>query len=183
MPKTLIPLSVLLLLSSVLAGAARPTARADWKAVEALVPGTLVEVMPALQAGVDLCRVSWSDAHALTCLREGAAADVRLVFPQEAVGSVWRIEPERDHHVGRWLVAGLGFFLGAGICSGLGPGGIVACGFAGAGMAAGAVLEGGPARRGWAYPPPPRPSRPPPWHRRIVYEAQDGLPALAAPAP
>jgi hypothetical protein len=83
----------------------------QWRSVQALQPGALIEVLRGHQAGSDLCRVESSDDTALTCVAERPEGDTRLVFPRDGVQDVWVIEAARNLHIGRWIVLGVGVAL------------------------------------------------------------------------
>lgn len=101
----------------------------QWSAVEALLPDTLVEVLPEHQAGSDLCRVESAGDSALTCVAERPEGDARLVFPRDRVRDMWVIEPAKNLHIGRWIMVGMGVALV--VAAGVGSG-VVGLAFAGA---------------------------------------------------
>ena len=152
----------------------------NWKAVERLAQDKPVLVQVRGQAGVDACRIVSADDSTLTCERErdpnadwDAGSGARLVFPRTAVRNVWLME--EDDGLGRlWIHMGIGFAIGALVCSGLGPGPAFICAGIGA-LIAVDVAVGRPS----AYPGMPRSPRAPAWKRRLIYQA----PPLAAATP
>lgn len=133
-----------------------------WDAVEALKPGTEIDVLAGDEAGPESCLVSSVDGGSLTCLREDPAKDTRLVFPRSAVREVrvWEVAPNR--HIGRWILAGV--LLGVGVAL-LVEGNIVGIAVYGLVLL---VAEG--AQQMGPYPMPPRPPAPPRLRRRLVYQ-------------
>lgn len=134
---------------------------ARWDSVEFLQAGQMVEVRSEHQAGPDVCRVSWVDDSALTCVTENRAWPVRLVFPRAALRDVWLVEPAPDRHIGRSIRIGIetGLFITA--CVG---GGVVG------GLVVGVLvisIEAAIAEN----PIPSRYPRFPRVHRRLVYRA------------
>jgi hypothetical protein len=89
-----------------------PSTKAAWDAVMALPVDTLVRVLPENYGGPDTCRVVSVGDDALTCVREGRAAEVRLVFPRAAVRDVWVMMPAHDRHTVKWVFVGIGVGLG-----------------------------------------------------------------------
>jgi hypothetical protein len=133
-----------------------------WDTVERLKPGTEIDVLAGDQAGAEACLVSAVDDGALTCLREDAASDTRLVFPRSEVREVrvWEVAPDR--HVGRWILAGV--LLGVGVAL-MVEGNIV-------GIAVyGLVLLGAEGAQQMGPPMPPRPPAPQRMRWRLVYRS------------
>jgi hypothetical protein len=135
-----------------------------WDALQGLAPGTRLEVQTVGQAGLDACRLIAVDDAVLTCQRDALSnwgryrPATRMAFPRSAVRDVWAVEPEHEHHFGRWIRIGIetGLFLtacvGDGVIGGLLIGGIVL------------AVESGIAKN-------PLPPRPPRLHRRLIFHA------------
>lgn len=163
----------------------------SWKAVERLATGVPV-VVEQQQGPPENCRVVTVDDAALTCERDpdpnadwGPGAKARVVFPRDAVRTVWVWEPVPDRHIGLWIAGAIGFALGGAGCAAGGPGPIVACGAIGALLAVAivAAAEAGPMpypRVWWPMPapsPPSYPKRQRELRRKLVYQKA----AAAAP--
>jgi hypothetical protein len=150
----------------------------QWKAVKRLGVDIAVEVRSRGQAGIEECRVVHVDDKALTCEREkdpnadwGPSSGARLVFPRDAVEDVWVWQDVSDRRV--LIAMGIGFGIGALLCSEGGPGPAFIC--AGIGALIGAAFaSSGPPPRPWWYPGPPPPARPPEMVRQLVYQAPAG---------
>ncbi len=160
-------------------GAAHASGRNEqWKAVKRLGVGVAVEVRSAGQAGAEECRVVRVDNAALTCEREknpnadwDAGTGARLVFPRGAVEGVWVWQDASDRRI--LTAMGIGFGIGALLCSGLGPGPAFACAGIGALIGAGFAASGPPPRPWWT-PPSSLPARPREMVRKLVYQAPAG---------
>jgi hypothetical protein len=135
----------------------------NWDAVTALRPGTEISVLPGNQAGPDRCLMSSADDTSLTCLAENSAADVRLIFPRNAVREV-RVY-ELDHGWGplTWVKAVLvgGGLTLAGLCIAANPLCVLPVGVVALVIAEGP--QSGP------YPMPMRPPARPRLRWRLVY--------------
>jgi hypothetical protein len=150
-------------------GGARAAKLARWEAVENLLPGVLIEVLPQGQ-GWESCRIASVSDNGLTCTSE--STQMRMVYPRNVVRDVWVIEPKADQHLGRWIAVGVGFVVGGVLCVAAGPEAFFLCGTLVAVIVAGVALEPWPARYpGWGYPGPTPPPPPRKWRRRLVYEA------------
>jgi hypothetical protein len=156
----------------------------NWKAVKRLGVGIAVEVRSAGQAGVEECRVVRADDTALTCERErdpnadwDAGSGARLVFPRNAVEEVWVWTDASDRKV--LLEMGIGFALGALLCSGGGPGPAFICAGIGALIGACAAVGGAPTGPWWSPPGIPRRMPAREMVRKLVYR----MPAGAAVSP
>ena len=160
-------------------GGARASKLARWEAVEDLLPGVLIEVLPQGQ-GWESCRIASVSDNGLTCTSE--STQMRMVYPRNVVRDVWVIEPKGDRHAWRWIAVGVGFVVGGALCAEIGPAGFFLCGALGAGLVAGAEADPWPARYPWwGYPAPPPPPRR--WHRRLVYRAAPSATATQTVAP
>jgi hypothetical protein len=117
----------------------------NWKAVERLAQDKPLLVQVRGQAGADACRIVSADDTTLTCVRErdpnvdwDAGSGARLVFPRTAVRNLWLME--EDDGLGHlWIHMGIGFAIGALVCSGMGPGPAFICAGIGALIAGSAV--------------------------------------------
>ena len=161
-------------------GGTRAAKFARWEAVEDLLPGVLIEVLPQ-GLGWESCRVASVSDSGLTCTSE--STQMRMVYPRNVVRDVWVIEPKGDQHAWRWIAVGVGSVVGGVACVVAGPEAFFLCGTLVAAGVAGVVLEPWPGRSGWGYPGPAAPPPPRRWHRRPVYEAPPVATATQAVAP
>ena len=132
-----------------------------WEAVRALSAGALVAVLPQDQAGSDECRISSVDDSALTCVAEGSASGVRLVFPRSALSGVWVVEPAPERHIARWIAVGVSAGLIAAASVG---GGVIGGGIVGIAVALGWIVW-------YEDSNPTAPPKPPQMRQRLVYRA------------
>jgi hypothetical protein len=160
-----------------LSGAAHAAARHEnWKRVKGLAPGKAIKV--ELRRGApEQCRLVAVDDAALTCEREAdpdaswsRGDNARIVMPRDAVRAVWVWDDVSDRRV--LVRLGVGFVVGALVCSRLGPAVAFTCAGIGAliGLAAPAMAQPAPL----PFPGAPRPSNPPPqpeWRLKLVYRA------------
>jgi hypothetical protein len=156
----------------------------QWKSVKRLGVGMAVEVRSKGQAGAEQCRVVRVDDAALTCERQrdpdadwDAGSGARLVFPRDAVENVWVWQDTSDRRV--LIAMGIGFGIGALLCSEGGPATAFICAGIGALIGACAALNREPTGPWWYPPGPPRPVRPREMERKLVYRAPVG--GAAAP--
>lgn len=155
----------------------------SWRRVEDLAAGKLIVVESNGQVAEE-CRVISADNASLTCVRDpdpdvnwGPGDDARVVFPRTAVQSVWVWQDVSDRRV--LIRMGIGFAIGALICSRLGPAAAFICAGIGASIAAlaPAMAESAPRYPFPGLPTPSYPVRPPDLRRELVYRAPVALPA------
>jgi len=153
---------------------------AQWKRVKRLGMGVAIEVQAIGQAGVEECRLVWVDDAALTCDRDpdpnvdwGPGANARVVFPRSAVEAVWRWSDAEDRRV--LIAAGVGFAIGALVCSEGGPAMAFICAGIGAVIGADASIGSPRAGPGWYPPGTPRPVPQREMVRKLVYRAPAGV--------
>jgi hypothetical protein len=169
-----------LLMIAITGGSAHAGGRHEqWKAVKRLGVGVAIEVQSAGQAGVEECRVVRVDDTALTCQREtdpnvdwNAGSGARLVFPRNAVEGVWVWQDTSDRRV--LIAMGVGFGIGALVCSGGGPATAFICAGIGALIGAGFALDALPTGPRWYPPGVPRPVRRREMVQKLVYRAPAG---------
>jgi len=139
-----------------------------WSTIEALPQDTLIEVLTEHQAGPESCRISSVDDNSLTCLPEGMESEARLIFPRSAVLDVWVVEQVHDGNI--WIIAVVGFALGAMACGSIGPAAVFICGGIGALMAVSLALDTDqPGMFRVGYPGSIRVPRRPQLHLRLRY--------------
>jgi hypothetical protein len=161
-------------------GVAQASGRHEqWKSVKRLGVGVAVEVRSEGQAGVEECRVVRVDDVALTCDREkdpdvdwDAGSGARLVFPRNAVEEVQVWTDASDRRV--LIAMGIGFGIGALVCSEGGPGPAFICAGIGALIGASFAISGPPAGPWWYPPGPPRPAPQREMVWKLVYRAPAG---------
>jgi len=86
----------------------------NWKRVKGLAPGKQIVVESSGQKPEE-CRVVAADDASVTCLRDPdpnvdwrPGDNARVVFPREAVRSIWIVEKAVNHHRDRWIAAAVG---------------------------------------------------------------------------